>query len=64
MRKTTRPRPAVHASSDPERVRAEIAYMESRLEEIGFEGDCGYERAMIKLFEEQIVQRRAWLAGC
>lgn len=35
--------------------------MEVRLNEIGFEGDCAYERAMSKFYREQIATRREQL---
>ena len=35
--------------------------LESRINEIGYEGDCGYEKAMIRFFEQQVDMRRAWL---
>ena len=47
----------------PERLKEEIRYMEERLDEIGFEGDCAYERAMSRFFLEQIASRRQQLAG-
>lgn len=47
--------------TDPQRVRAEIAVMESRLAAIGYDGDCAYERAMIRFYEDQMDKRRAWL---
>lgn len=49
-------------ANDPARLREEIHYMESRLTEIGFEGDCAYERAMSKFYLEQIETRRRKLA--
>ena len=54
------PRSAV---GSPERLKEEIRYMEARLDEIGFEGDCAYERAMSRFFLEQIASRRRQLAG-
>lgn len=45
------------------RLEEEICYMEARLEEIGFEGDCAYERAMSRFYREQIASRRKQLAG-
>lgn len=43
-----------------DRLEEEISYMETRLEEIGFEGDCAYEKAISKFFRAQIdVRRRA-----
>lgn len=47
--------------TDPAKVRDEIAYMENRLHEIGHDGDCAYEKAMIRFFEQQVGMRRAWL---
>lgn len=43
------------------RLEEEIHYMEVRLNEIGFEGDCAYERAMSKFYREQIATRRQQL---
>ena len=47
--------------SDAARLREEIAYMEARLEEIGHDGDCAYEKAMIRFFEQELAARRAHL---
>ena len=44
------------------RLEEEIQYMEVRLNEIGFEGDCAYERAMSKFYRAQIASRLAQLA--
>lgn len=52
-----------HFGGDPARLREEIQYMETRLSEIGFEGDCAYERAMSKFYQEQIETRKRRLAG-
>ena len=46
---------------DPIRLRDEIAHMEARLADIGDDGDCAYERAMIRFFTEQLAERRARL---
>jgi hypothetical protein len=43
------------------RLEEEIQYMEVRLNEIGFEGDCAYERAMSKFYRAQIATRREQL---
>lgn len=51
------------AMSDPSRLREEIAYMEARLAEMGDDGDCAYENAMIRFFEQQLAQRRAHLSA-
>lgn len=52
------PHDALVALSDPGRLREEIAYMEARLAEIGDDGDCAYENAIIRFFEQQLAQRR------
>jgi hypothetical protein len=49
--------------TDPHKVRDEIAYMENRLDEIGHDGDCAYEKAMIRFFEQELDMRKAWLAS-
>lgn len=55
------PHHSLIAISDPGRLREEIAYMEARLAEIGDDGDCAYENAMIRFFEQQLAERRAHL---
>ena len=35
--------------------------LERRLAQIGPEGDCGYEKALIRFFEQQLGERRARL---
>lgn len=45
------------------RLRDEIATLEKRLAQIGPDGDCGYEKAMIRFFRDQIEQRRRWLSA-
>ena len=57
------PHHSLVAISDPGRLREEIAYMEARLAEIGDDGDCAYENAMIRFFEQQLAQRRAHLSS-
>jgi hypothetical protein len=48
-------------ASDAGRLREEIAILERRLAQIGPEGDCGYEKALIRFFEQQLGERRARL---
>jgi hypothetical protein len=50
------------AMSDTTRLREEIAYVEARLAELGDDGDCAYENAMIRFLEQQLAERRAHLA--
>lgn len=44
------------------RIEEEIAILEKRLDQIGPDGDCGYENAMIRFFQAQIDMRRQRLA--
>jgi hypothetical protein len=61
MSKRTRPEPLHHDYTDPGRVREEIACIEARLAEIGHDGDCAYEKAMVRFFQQQVTIRRDWL---
>jgi len=61
MSKQERVQPGHLPFTDPERIREEIASLESRLDEIGYDGDCAYEKAMIRFFEQQVAMRRTWL---
>ena len=49
--------------ADDKRLRDDIAYLEARLSEIGHDGDCAYEKAMIRFFEQQLQDGRAKLGG-
>jgi hypothetical protein len=51
----------LHALADPRRLYEDIAYIQARLAEIGDDGDCAYEKAMIRFFEQQLAARRARL---
>ncbi len=48
---------SVHAG----RLEEEIATLEKRLGQIGPDGDCGYEKALIRFFRDQIELRRQQL---
>lgn len=52
-----RPR-ASSPALEPGRLQEEIAILERRLAQIGPDGDCGYEKALIRFFEQQLVERR------
>ncbi len=39
----------------------DIAYLEGRIEEMGFNGDCAYERAMVTTYEKLLIEKRAAL---
>lgn len=41
----------------------EIAALEERLEEMGIDGDCAYERAMSKVYQGMLEQYRQQLAA-
>jgi len=45
----------------PDRLKEEIATLERRLEQIGPDGDCGYERVLIRFLEQELGQRRQLL---
>lgn len=51
------------ATVDQGRLEEEIATLEKRLQQIGPDGDCGYEKALIRFFEQQLGERRAMLQG-
>jgi hypothetical protein len=61
MSKRMRPEPLHEDYTDPGRVREEIACIEARLAEIGHDGDCAYEKAMVRFFQQQVEIRRDWL---
>lgn len=46
---------------DLQRLRDEIRFMEARLVEVGHDGDCAYERALVRFYHEQLAVRRARL---
>lgn len=48
---------------DAERLLEEVAELEARLQEIGHDGDCGYEKAMVRFFEQQVDVRKNQLAS-
>ena len=43
------------------RLKEEIETLEKRLEQMGPDGDCGYEKALIRFLEQQLGQRRELL---
>lgn len=47
---------------DEQSLREDIAYFEARLEEMGYNGDCAYERAIAKTFARLVEERRASLS--
>ena len=45
------------------RIREEIAVLEDRLDDMGGDGDCAYERAMSCLYAEMLKERKRQLAA-
>lgn len=45
------------------RLQEEIEFLPTRLKQIGPDGDCGDEKALIRFFNQQIELRREQLAG-
>lgn len=43
-------------------LRQEIAFFETRLHEMGEQGDCAYERALSRAYEVLLRERRSQLA--
>jgi hypothetical protein len=56
-RRARQPRPSV------DRIQEEIAMIEKRLRELGPDGDCGYENAMIRFYERELGLRRQQLVA-
>jgi hypothetical protein len=54
-------RKARHIPASPGRIKEEIAAIEKRLEQLGPDGDCGYENAMIRFYEQQLGMHRKLL---
>jgi hypothetical protein len=52
---------SVFCEGQPGRLREEIETLERRLAQIGPDGDCGYENALIRFLEQQLGERRALL---
>jgi len=48
---------------DPKTLRETIVLMEARLRTLG-DGDCAYEKAMIRFYEQQLTLHRARLVLC
>ncbi len=45
------------------RLKEEIQTLERRLQQMGPDGDCGYEKALIRFLEDQLCMRREMLGG-
>jgi len=56
--------PAQNGHPAPEhKLIAEIAWYEARLDEIVNGGECAYEKALARSFEQTLAERRARLAA-
>ena len=45
------------------RLREEIAFLEARLDEMLNCGDCAYEKALVRAYNERLADRRVQLAS-
>lgn len=61
MKQVTRRQAAPRQAGSAGRLQEEIALIEKRLQELGPDGDCGYENAMIRFYEQELGRRRAEL---
>jgi hypothetical protein len=52
---------ALHRRVSERSLSQDIAYLENRIEEMGFNGDCAYERAMVNTYEKLLLEKRAAL---
>ncbi|HMV37585.1 hypothetical protein [Plasticicumulans sp.] len=63
------PAPALPITTDPAastlrrlRLSDEIAFLESRLAEMGHGGDCAYEHALSRAYTDRLIERRQELS--
>lgn len=52
----------VHKIHSQDQLKKDIAYFEARLEELGQSGDCAYEKAMVRVYDSMLEDRRRILA--
>ena len=53
-----------HATkADEEFLVEDIKYFEARLQEMGYDGDCAYERALAQSFERRVIEQKGALAN-
>ena len=58
-----RTRLAAPAALNALRLCDEIAFLEDRLNEMGYAGDCAYEHALSRAYAERLCERRRELAS-
>lgn len=46
------------SADEAHRLRAEIAFFEARISEMGGDGDCAYEKALVRQYRQLIAERR------
>lgn len=52
-----------NSMDDQEGIHQEIVTLEKRLQKLGLDGDCAYERAMSKVYQELVTDRKERLAA-
>lgn len=50
--------PPLQGADSINRLKEEIAFLEARLEEMGGSGDCAYENALVRSYNERLAARR------
>lgn len=55
--------PPLQGADSINRLKEEIAFLESRLDEMGGSGDCAYEKALVRSYDERLALRRVELAA-
>lgn len=50
-----------HTGDGESRLLAEIAFFEARIAQIGGDGDCAYEKALVRQYRQLIAERRRQL---
>lgn len=58
-----RHRPAAASAHNESRLLEQIAYFEARLAEIGYLGDCAYEKAMVRVYQSRRQELNDQLAA-
>ena len=55
--------PPLQGADSINRLQEEIAFLETRLDEMGGSGDCAYEKALVRSYNERLAARRDQLAA-
>ena len=55
--------PPLQGADSINRLKEEIAFLEARLDEMGQSGDCAYEKALVRSYNERLAARRDELAA-